>query len=32
MPVVAKLLAFNVSLLLNRCLGRPPLAIKSLYL
>lgn len=30
--LAAKLLAFNLSILLNRTLGRPDLAIKSLYL
>lgn len=30
--VVAKLLAFNLSIFLNRRLGRPDLAIKDLYL
>jgi hypothetical protein len=30
--VGAKLLAFNLSIDLNRQLGRPPLAIKDLYL
>lgn len=30
--VVAKLLAYDLSVLLNRLLDRPPLAIKSLYL
>lgn len=28
----AKLLAFNLSLLLNQMLGRPRLAVKTLYL
>ena len=30
--IVAKLLSFNLSILLNQMLGRPDLAIKSLYL
>ena len=30
--IIAKLLAFNLSIFLNRLLGRPDLAIKDLYL
>ncbi len=30
--MVAKLLAFNLSFVLNRMLGRPQLAIKSLHM